>query len=175
MSIAQLCEDCCTQVIALRGFTMNAQAQGYGPPNAVGPDRYLTKTASGSRTISIVRPNTYEVEGFGTCSCASGTTVNDAHDVSGTNTYAAVEPSEENPNPDPRTLALPIVPGSSEILTYDANGFPCTYSVEGGAFVLWDNIGVGHTIFTRTDEDRERTARAQSQILRAAVEVAAMS
>lgn len=44
-----------------------------------------------------------------------------------------------------------------------------------GAFVLWDNIGVGHTIFTRTDEDRERTARAQSQILRAAVEVAATS
>lgn len=42
-----------------------------------------------------------------------------------------------------------------------------------GAFVLWDNIGVGHTIFTRTDEDRERTKTAQHQILRAAVQVAA--
>jgi uridine phosphorylase len=42
-----------------------------------------------------------------------------------------------------------------------------------GAFVLWDNIGVGHTIFTRTDADRERTRLAQDLILRAAVEVAA--
>jgi len=42
-----------------------------------------------------------------------------------------------------------------------------------GAFVLWDNIGVGHTIFTRSEEDRERTQLAQDQILRAAVEVAA--
>jgi uridine phosphorylase len=41
------------------------------------------------------------------------------------------------------------------------------------AFVLWDNIGVGHTIFTRTDEDRERTKAAQAQILRAAIETAA--
>jgi hypothetical protein len=39
--------------------------------------------------------------------------------------------------------------------------------------VLWDNIGVGHTIFTRTDADRERTRLAQDLILRAAVEVAA--
>jgi hypothetical protein len=42
-----------------------------------------------------------------------------------------------------------------------------------GAFVLWDNIGVGHTIFNRSDEDRERSRLAQLQILRAAVEVAA--
>ena len=42
-----------------------------------------------------------------------------------------------------------------------------------GAFVLWDNIGVGHTIFTRSDEDRERTKVAQDQIIRAAVETAA--
>ncbi|HJP88253.1 MAG TPA: hypothetical protein VJ850_04395 [Candidatus Limnocylindrales bacterium] len=42
-----------------------------------------------------------------------------------------------------------------------------------GAFVLWDNIGVGHTIFTRTDGDRARTKLAQQQILRAAVETAA--
>lgn len=42
-----------------------------------------------------------------------------------------------------------------------------------GAFVLWDNIGVGHTIFTRSEEDRERTKLAQNQILRAAIEVAA--
>jgi uridine phosphorylase len=42
-----------------------------------------------------------------------------------------------------------------------------------GAFVLWDNIGVGHTIFTRTDEDRERTRVAQEQILLAAVETVA--
>ena len=42
-----------------------------------------------------------------------------------------------------------------------------------GAFVLWDNIGVGHTIFTRSEEDRARSKLAQDQILRAAVEVAA--
>ena len=42
-----------------------------------------------------------------------------------------------------------------------------------GAFVLWDNIGVGHTIFNRSDDDRERTRVAQDQIVRAAVEVAA--
>jgi uridine phosphorylase len=42
-----------------------------------------------------------------------------------------------------------------------------------GAFVLWDNIGVGHTIFTRSEEDRARTKLAQDQIIRAAVEVAA--
>jgi uridine phosphorylase len=41
-----------------------------------------------------------------------------------------------------------------------------------GAFVLWDNIGVGHTIFNRSDEDRERTHEAQLRILRAAVDVA---
>jgi uridine phosphorylase len=41
-----------------------------------------------------------------------------------------------------------------------------------GAFVLWDNIGVGHTIFNRSDEDRERTRVAQLQILRAAIETA---
>jgi purine-nucleoside phosphorylase len=44
-----------------------------------------------------------------------------------------------------------------------------------GAFVLWDNIGVGHTIFNRSDEDRERTRIAQLRILRAAVETAAAS
>ena len=42
-----------------------------------------------------------------------------------------------------------------------------------GAFVLWDNIGVGHTIFARSDDDRTRTTVAQAQILRAAVETAA--
>jgi purine-nucleoside phosphorylase len=42
-----------------------------------------------------------------------------------------------------------------------------------GAFVLWDNIGVGHTIFTRSEQDRARTKLAQDQILRAAVQTAA--
>lgn len=42
-----------------------------------------------------------------------------------------------------------------------------------GAFVLWDNIGVGHTMFNRSDDDRERTHLAQRQILRAAVDTAA--
>lgn len=38
-----------------------------------------------------------------------------------------------------------------------------------GAFVLFDNVGLGHTVFTRSEEDRQRTQTARLAVLRAAV------
>jgi nucleoside phosphorylase len=38
-----------------------------------------------------------------------------------------------------------------------------------GAFALMDNLAVGHTVFTRSDDDRRRMAKAKNEIIRAAV------